>query len=430
LKSVFVKAWGHPHRDRYLWGALYVGCTAYFFLRFIRHPGGAELYHDAAQCLWDQKVLQVCDWIFTYNPAFAFLMLPSIAIPMWLMLAVWFAITVACAIWCCRLSERLVVTTFQGEWSDRDRELLRLFGILISLKFILAVFENQGFDLLVLPALLIGILALTQGRDVLSGVSLAAATALKVTPVLFLPYLVFKRRFIAAAVFAAALTLFCFLPDLFFHPQGGEHGYFLAWVHDVAIAGLTENPAAAPHPFWNGANPLNLSLRGALALALDGTSYASDFKIWLRVLQVSFAAVIGAMLLASRKKDLIAIDGAVLIIAILMLSPMSSRDHFVSLLLPYYLIVAGVMRAQRAAFVGIAILALSFWFTGIPREIVPYAYSEFVRMHSDSVYATLLLLVYLGMMISSPKSWGIPQGLRPNSSAKIEREPLHATRSS
>ncbi|MGA2055625.1 MAG: glycosyltransferase family 87 protein [Bradyrhizobium sp.] len=431
LKSAFAKAWGHPHRDRYLWGALYVGCTAYFFLRYIRHPAGAVLYRDAAQCLWDQKVLQVCDWIFTYNPTFAFIMLPSIAIPMWLMLAVWFAITVACAIWCCRLCERLVVTTFQGEWSDRDRELLRLFGILISLKFILAVFENQGFDLLVLPAVLIGILALAQGRDVLSGVSLAAATALKVTPLLFLPYLIFKRRFVAAAVFAAALILFCFLPDMFFHPQGGVHGYFLAWVHDVAIAGLTENPAAAPHPFWNGANPLNLSLRGALALALDGTSYASDFKTWLRVLQLAFVAVIGAMLLASRKKDLIAIDGAILIIAILMLSPMSSRDHFVSLILPYYLIVAGVMRAQRAAFIGVAILVLSFWFTGIPREIVPHAYSEFVKMHSDSVYATLLLLVYLGMMIRSPKSWGISQAAPAQIVQQIpEREPLHATTSS
>jgi hypothetical protein len=93
----------------------------------------------------------------------------------------------------------------------------------------------------------------------------------------------------------------------------------------------------------------------------------------------------------------------------LMLSPMSSRDHFASLLLPYYLIVAGVMRAQRAAFIGVAILVLNFWFTGIPREIVPRAYSEFMRMHSDSVYATLLLLVYLGMLIRFPKSWGVPQ---------------------
>ncbi len=168
-----------------------------------------------------------------------------------------------------------------------------------------------------------------------------------------------------------------------------------------------------------------------MALALDGTSYASDFKTWLRVLQLAFVAVIGAMLLASRKKDLIAIDGAVLIIAILMLSPMSSRDHFVSLILPYYLIVAGAMRAQQAPFIGVTILVLSFWFTGIPREIVPHAYSEFVKMHSDSVYATLLLLVYLGMMIRSPQSWGIAQAGHAQIDRQVlEREPLSAATSS
>lgn len=159
LGFAFAKAWGHAHRDRYLWGALYVGCAAYFFFHFIRHPAGGWLYRHAAQCLWDQKVLQVCDPAFTYTPTFAFIMLPSIAMPMLLMLAIWFAITVACAIWSCRLCERLVVTNFQGKWPDRDREWLRLFSILISLKFLLAVFENQGFDLLVLPLILIGVLA-------------------------------------------------------------------------------------------------------------------------------------------------------------------------------------------------------------------------------------------------------------------------------
>jgi hypothetical protein len=173
----------------------------------------------------------------------------------------------------------------------------------------------------------------------------------------------------------------------------------------VAVAGLTENAAAAPHPFWTGANPFNISIRGALGLMLDGTAYQDQFLLWLRIAQVAFASAIAAMLLVSRNKDLIAVDSAVLIIAMLMLSPMSSRDHFVQLLLPYYLIVAGVMRDRKTPMVGIAILVLSFIFTGVPREIVPRAYSEFMWMHSDAVYATMMLLVYLGAMIRSPERW-------------------------
>jgi hypothetical protein len=393
------------NRDRWLWTAFFIICAAYFWFRFLYHQAGGRLYRHAAQCLWDHQVIQVCDKDFTYPPFFAFVMLPSVAMPMWLTLVVWFVITVACAIWCCFLVEQIVVFTFAGGWSERDLELLRLFAVFVSLKFILAVFENQGFDLLALPALLLGILALAQKRDLLAGASIATAAALKVTPLLFLPYLLFKRRFTAAACFAGVLALLCFLPDLFFRPMNGQVGYFAAWIHGVAVAGLTENAAAAPHPFWTGANPSNISIRGALGLMLDGTGYQDQFLLWLRIAQAAFATLIAAMLLASRNKDLIAVDAAVLIIAMLMLSPMSSRDHFVQLLLPYYLIVAGVMRDRKAPIAGIACLVLSFIFTGIPREIVPRAYSEFMQMHSDAVYATILLLVYLGAMIRSPERW-------------------------
>lgn len=79
LRVAFTKAWGYASRDLYLWSALCVGCSAYFYLRFIRHPAGGELYRHAALCLWGQRVLQVCAPDFTYTPTFAFIMLPSIA---------------------------------------------------------------------------------------------------------------------------------------------------------------------------------------------------------------------------------------------------------------------------------------------------------------------------------------------------------------
>jgi hypothetical protein len=405
--GLFAKAWGHRFRDRWLWAGFGLIAAAYYWFHFKNISGGGELYRHTAQCLWDRQVLQACDFAFTYPPAFAFVMLPSAAMPMWLMLLIWYGITLACAIWCCRICEEIVVRTFPGEWPARDREWLRLFALLVSLKFILAGFEYQGYDFLVLPMTLGGILALINGRDISAGVCLAAAAALKVTPLIFLPYLLFKARFTAALAFVVAFVAVSFLPDLAFWPHGGPHGYFLAWIHDVAIAGVSENASAAPYAFWTGANPYNLSLRGAVALALDGTPYQPDFVWWLRLVQMAFIAVVGVMLLASRRKKMVAIDGALLIISMLMLAPMTSRDHFVLLLLPYYLIVAGTLRDRRTAWVGIASLIVSFSLSGIPREIVPRAFSEFMKMHSDMVFATMVLLIYLGMMIRTPERWGI-----------------------
>jgi hypothetical protein len=101
------------------------------------------------------------------------------------------------------------------------------------------------------------------------------------------------------------------------------------------------------------------------------------------------------------------IEGALLIISMLMLSPMTGRSHFVGFLLPYYLIVAAVIRDKKTAWIGIACLLLSYSLSGIPREIVPRAFSEFMRMHSDIVYATLILTVYFAVIIRSPQRWGI-----------------------
>jgi glycosyl transferase family 87 len=302
--SKLAGVWVHPNRDRWLWAGFLAVSVAYFGLHFARHPGGAELYRHAAECLWHEQALQVCELPFTYPPAFAFVMLPFAAMPMWLTLAIWYAITLAFTVWCCRLCEELVVQMFPGDWSASEREWLRFFAILVGLKFILAVYENQSYDLFVLPMTLTGILALTRGRDLFSGISLAGAAALKVTPLIFLPYLLFKQRYTAAVVFVLAFSAFGFLPDLFFHPQGSAHGYFITWVHQVALPGVFENPTATPHDFWSGPNPYNISLRGALALALDGSPYRLEFGFWLRLIQLTFTAVIGAILLASRKKEL------------------------------------------------------------------------------------------------------------------------------
>jgi Glycosyltransferase family 87 len=414
LDTAFARFWAHRHRDRWLWFGFALAAAAYYYFHFSKYPEGLTLYRHAAECMWTQQVLQACELAFTYPPAFAFLMIPFVAMPLWLATLIWYAITLFCTVWCCWLCEDLVERMIPGQWRDREREWFRTLGILISLKFILAVYEDQAYDLLVLPLTLSGILALIDRRNIAAGAALAGAAALKVTPLIFLPYLVFKRRFVAAAIFVIVLTALSFLPDLFLHPQGAAHGYFMTWVNEVAAPGLLENAAAAKKAFWaGGADPWNLSLRGALALALDGTAYQADFSFWLRLVQLAFIAVIGTLFQMSARAQMIPIEGALLIISMLMLSPMTGRSHYVGLLLPYYLIIAAVIRDQKTAWIGITCLVLSFSLSGIPREIVPRAFSEFMRMHSDIIYATLVLIVYFAIMIRSPERWGIPAAPAP-----------------
>jgi Glycosyltransferase family 87 len=406
LHAATAKMWGHPYRDRWLWVGFALAASAYFIFRFqVQH--GLPLYSHAAECIWRQQILQACELHFTYPPLFAVLMLPFFAMPAWLGTLIWYVITLSCTVLSCWLCEELTVRMFPGQWCSRQREWLRLFGILLSLKFILAVYEDQAYDLFVLPLTLFGILSLTKHRDAPAALSLAAAAALKVTPLIFLPYLIFKRRFAAAGMFFSAVLLMSLLPDLFFHPQGGAHGYFITWVREIAAPGLFDDASTSKYPFWSTANPYNLSLRGAVALAVDKTPYEADFLFWLRTVQLVFIAVMSVLFIAASRAKMIPIEGALLIISMLLLAPMTGRSHFVTLLLPYYLIVAGAMRDRNTAWIGIASLAVSYALSGIPREMVPRAFSEFMGMHSDIVYATLILIVYFGVMIKSPWRWGI-----------------------
>lgn len=393
-------------RRHWPWLVLFVAAVGYY-PRFV-HPGGMVLYRHAAECVWTQQILQVCDVAFTYPPAFAFLMLPFVAIPLWLAVLIWYLITLACTAWSLLLCRRLALGLIRGPWTDNELRWFAGLSFLLSLKFILAVYEDQAYDLLVLPLTLWGILALVERRSLSGAASLAVAAALKVTPLIFLPYLLFKRRFAAAGVFVAVLVATSLSADVFFTPQGGAHGYFVTWVKEVAAPGLFENAAATKYAFWDTANPFNLSLRGMIALALDQTTYQNNFQLILRVAQLAFVAVVGALFLFGIGWELIAVEGSLLIIAMLMLSPMSGRGHFVTLMLPYCVLVAACIKDTRTRWLGITVLVIGFTLgTGIPRDIVPRGWTEFMRMHSDISWGTLALIVYLAVLMIFPGRWGI-----------------------
>jgi len=370
---------------------------------------GLALYVDAARCLWRQQVLADCVLPFTYPPLLALLLTPLLVLPEIAQTVVWYVIAIGCAVVSCRLAERIALELFPGEWPARDLTLLRWSGTLLSLKFILAVFENQGYDLLALPLLLVGLRGLTSGRDDLAGLSFGTAAALKVTPLLLLPWLLLRRRFRAAAMFVVALVVLSILPDLFLTPQGAAHGYLVTWLDEIAGKSLLEQGSTSRLPFWDGVNPYNLSLRGTVAQMVNETALQPHFKLVLRLSQATFVVLVAViMLLGLRSVRLIPVEACVLVIAMLMLSPMTSRTHFVNLVLPYFVLVAACLRDGQTRRLGVAVLVLSFvGCTGIPRDLVPRAFTDFMRAHHDIVAGTLVLLVYLTVIVALPRRFGL-----------------------
>jgi hypothetical protein len=381
---------------------LVIFAAAAYYPRFIKLPAGMETYPQAASCLWHGQMLQACDQGFTYPPFFAFVMLPFV--PIWLRDLVWYLVTLAATIGLFTLSESIVRKTVADPLERNELCWLRCLTLLLCAKLILAVFENQAYDALVVMFVLLGLAALTNGRELYAGSSFALAAALKVTPLIFLPYLLYKRHFTAAAAFAAIYAAASFLPDIFFAPAGAAdgvaHGYFFTWLNEVPGRSLGVDPGGVKFAFWSGANILNHSLRGAIALNIDEAGHRALFDTVLAAVDGTFIMIVGTLIVLSpRRPQSIAIDGALLLIAMLMLSPMTSRSHYVALLLPYMALVGLNFRDDHAAKLGRAVLAVSFVLVTLAgNDAVGQAFTVWAYRHSAMVLGVLTLLIYFAVL--------------------------------
>ena len=378
---------------------LVIAAAAAYYPRFVKLPAGMETYPQAASCLWHGQMLQTCDQGFTYPPFFALVMLPFAPMPLWLCDLVWYAVTLAATIGAFKLSECIVAKSLAAPLERTELFWLRFLTLLLSAKLVLAVFENQAYDALVLVAVLFGLWALSQDRPLAAGAALALAAALKATPLIFLPYLLWKRYFATAAAFVLVYALASLLPDLLFAPAGGP-GYFSTWLREVAGPSLGLDPSSAPFAFWNGANILNHSLRGAVALNVDEARHRDLFDAALAFADGYLIVVVGTLLAVSpRRRQSIALDGSLLLIAMLMLSPMTSRSHYVALLLPYMTLLAHNWRDQHTAGLGRAVLLISFALVTLAgNDAVGEAFTVWAYRHSAMVLGTLVLMTYFAAL--------------------------------
>jgi hypothetical protein len=373
------------------WLLILVAAAAYY-PRFAKAPVGMEMYPQAAYCLLHGQMLDSCDTRYTYPPLFAFLMLPFEPMPLWLRNLVWYLVTVGATIGSFKLAEKIARNAVVAPPLNA--------GELSWLRLLALVFENQAYDALVLLVLLLGLAALMTGRELWGGAGLAFAAALKATPLIFLPYLLWRRRFAAAAAFVVVFLAASFLPDLLFAPAGVGHGYFIAWLREVGGAPFGVDPGSFDDNFWAGANIMNHSLRGAVSLNIDETTQHALNHAVLYAIDAAFIIVVGTLIAMSPPdRASFAFDGSLVIISMLMLSPMTSRSHYVALMLPYMTLIALGFRDQRTVNLGRVVLALSFALVTVSgNDLVGETVTVWAYHHSFMVLGTLVLLIYFAAL--------------------------------
>ena len=385
------------------WIALVV-LAALYYPWFGKGVDGVALYTGAGRCVLQAQTLLPCAPLFPYQPALAALFIPLAVLPAALQKLVWYVVSVGSLVITVRLAEAMAVQLYPGVTRGHNLIWLRATSLFVCSKFILLVLSYEAYDAPALAIMTFGIWALTAGRGALSGLSLGAAAAVRATPLIYLPYLAIKRRALACVLFTVVFAALSFLPDLIGELKGGHASYFGDWVRQVvgpAVVPSAEPQAASFWFKWYGIPLDNQSLGGLVNRFVSAPVLGLSPKVILLLADAAFAAAVGALLLLSpRERKYAAIDGAVLLIAQLALSPMTSRYHFIFILPGIVLVVAAIICDRRLRLFGSIVLAASFiLLTGTSNDLVGGRVTEFAYRYGFMIAGAIVLLAAFAAML-------------------------------
>lgn len=330
----------------------------------------------AAHRLEARQILHWPDEVncYAYPPAMAMLAVPLAKLPFRWSVAGWYLVNVAAMMAVIVCAWRLIggppLRSLKRPW-----DLVFWLGLLLASRFLIAPLENQQFDVVIAACLLAGCLALARGHDLWAACWLGAGAAMKCTPLLFAPYLVWRGKVRAAAVMLLVAVAINCLPDVIWAQSGGG-SYLGDWIGVFFLKAGRAAPGV-----WDSDIILNQSLAGLINRFVQSgvpltasqipsalTPLSPGTTLLMRTLfYIASAALLTVSLCAfgrpgkrepshngvSGKRDRnlvlheqVAVESAAVLCLMLLLSPMSSKAHYVVLVLPCLLVARATIEGR------------------------------------------------------------------------------------
>jgi hypothetical protein len=312
---------------------------------------------------------------YVYPPFMAMLACPFTALPPIVSRAIFFAICGACLVWMLRSAWRIAGGrdfAHSASWTRSEHAVLFL-GLGCGFCYALHCFAHQQTDVVIAALVLGGAVALQTDRPLRAAAMLGLAAGMKCTALLWLPYLLLRRKWSAAACLLAVAVSVNLLPDLVRAEPAGRT-WAGAWAS--RFLPMFSNRDYVPGT-WASDVLFNQSLAGGahrLVRAAGGGTIVSPLasKGLLLGVELGLMAVATILFLRRPRLDPAATpdeaswaggEYGVLVILMVLLSPMSSIPHFCTLILPgFWLARRAIVDGSRTAWVcaGLAVLAALF----------------------------------------------------------------------
>jgi alpha-1,2-mannosyltransferase len=384
------------------WIVLVVAAAALYRM-FGRSSDMAPFYGTAARCIVNGESLLTCLPPYPYQPALAILFIPIAFLPPVIQRLIWYVICVGCLVLVFRLTEAISERLYPGSTRGQNLFWLRTIVLITCGKHILDVLTYASHDPLSLLIIMFATWALFIGREAVGGFCLAVAAAIRASPLIYLPYLLVKRRWLAALVFIVAFAGVSFAPDLIGALRGGHTAQFTDWVWQIVGPALVPGTSSklVYWDIWNGVNLYNQSLRGLINRFATGPVFGVSPTAILIAVDSVFAAIVALLVLTSpRRREYIVIDTAVLLIAMLALSPMTSRYHYIFVLPAVILATAATIADPRMRRFGTYVLVVSFLLrAGTSNDIAGQTLTDIAYMYGFMPLGAITLYFAFAAML-------------------------------
>jgi hypothetical protein len=376
-------AWMRSHPYTVLTVILLLGLAIPFFHRPHEDSEWEMVYVAGANRLVAGEDLYNGTEGYFYPPFAAFCAIPFTYLPgVWCRLA-WYAVNALALVCLCGWAWKVSGGgLLEGPRASRADQIILWAGLACGFRYVLDGLAHQQTDVVLGAWLLGGCLALLRDRPMLAATLFGLAAGIKCTPLLWCGYLLWRGYWPAALWLVAVAGGVNLLPNLVSAP--GDGGWWLGqWLNQYLL------PTQASSRYvgiWGSAVVYNQSLAGALFrfLVTDYTWTGAGFTVIDKVqppspetvrrllygLELGLAALLAwavgrpgrlqAALPADLRPSRQSVEFSVVLLLMLLLSPMSSKPHFCTLLLPGFCLARLAIAEKRlisGVFVGAAVVA-------------------------------------------------------------------------
>jgi hypothetical protein len=408
--------------------AFFVGVAAVFMGNLERSEWRVCFVRAALRMQAGQRIHLVESFAYAYPPAMAMLTVPLANLPPRAGMFGWYLVNV-------------VATTvaFLSAWRlAGGPSLVRLplpwhavfwGGVLLGCRFFVAPLAHQQFDMVIAALLLAGCCRIWRGHDLSGAALIGASAAMKCTPLLFAPYLLWRGKPRAAALLVAVAVGLNLLPDLLW-PQASGELYLVDWV--CTFLGVVAHEAPGT---WHADLLQNQSLSalfgriaqfGWPSSAADPTALAPPTTATLSLRLAVYGTgllLLGATawLLGSPGRPAATVprqtgqpipfdrlqtgaEAAALVCMMLLLSPMSSKSHYAVMILPSLLIARAVVEG-RSRWLRWLLLPLMVCGPLTPKGLIGKSLGDLTLVWGLPTWYALTALAGVWLLLAAGKAW-------------------------